>query len=96
MYVTKGEQVQDEEEGAKNRTLGDTLGEGSSGEFAVVDVDELVSVGEVGSEPGEGSVGDVEAGFKLGEKKGVIYGVKVCAEVKEDENIEVANIRGEE
>ena len=45
--VTKGKHVEVEEEGAKHRTLGDTLGDKDSVGFAVVNVDVLVSVGEV-------------------------------------------------
>ncbi len=74
-YVTKGEQVKGEEEGAENWALGNTLGEGSSGRLAVIDADELVSVREVGFEPGEGSANDIECGFESGEKDGVIDGV---------------------
>ena len=36
------------------------LGQRGSGGSAVIDVDELVSVGEVGFQPGECSVGDVK------------------------------------
>ena len=45
--VTEGEQVQDEEEGTKHRTLGDALGQGSGGGGAMVDVYELMTVGEI-------------------------------------------------
>ena len=46
--LAKGEEVDDEEERTKHRTLGDALGQGSSCGGAVVDVDELFSVSEVG------------------------------------------------
>ena len=36
---SKGEHIEDEEEGTKHRTLGDALGQRSSGGGAVVDVD---------------------------------------------------------
>ena len=52
-YFAKGEHVEDEAEGAKHRTLGDALGQRSGGGGAVVDVDKLMSVGEVGFQPGE-------------------------------------------
>ncbi|XP_056155177.1 uncharacterized protein ofcc1 [Lampris incognitus] len=42
-------------------------------------------------EPGEGSSNDVEGGFKVGEKNGVIDGVKCCRGVEEGENAEVAS-----
>ncbi len=42
--VTKGEQIEDEQERTNYQTLGDTLGQRSSGGGAVVDVDELLSV----------------------------------------------------
>jgi len=58
--LAKGEHVVDEEEGTKYRPLGDNLGQGSSGGDAVVYTDELVSVGEVGVNPGDRCVGDVE------------------------------------
>ena len=44
---SKGEYIEDEEEGTKHRTLGDALVQRGSGGSAVIDVDELVSVGEV-------------------------------------------------
>lgn len=46
--LAKGEEVDDEEERTKHRTLGDALGQGSSCGGAVVDIDELFSVSEVG------------------------------------------------
>ena len=51
-YVTKEEHVR-EEEVSMNWILGNTLGQGSCGEFAVIDAGELVSVGKVRFEPGE-------------------------------------------
>ena len=46
--LTKWEDVYDEEEGTKNRALRDTVGNWGSGGVAVVDGDELLSVGEIG------------------------------------------------
>lgn len=45
--VSKGKHIEDEKEGAKHRSLGDTLGDVGCAGFAVVDVDVLVSVGKV-------------------------------------------------
>ncbi len=45
--VTKGEQVEDEQERTKYRTLGEALGQRSGGGGAVVDVDQLLSVCEM-------------------------------------------------
>lgn len=59
------------------------MGQGSSGGCAVVDLDELLSIGEIGCEPGEG--GDVDGGLKAGQEDGMIDCVKRCREVKEDE-----------
>ena len=70
--TAKGQHVQDEEERTKHRTLGDALGQRSSGGGAVVYVDELLSVCEIRFEPGEGSASDAEGGFKAGEKNGVV------------------------
>lgn len=42
--AAKGEQVKNEEERTKHRTLGYTLKDSGCGRFAVVDVDELVPV----------------------------------------------------
>ena len=44
---TSGELVEDEEERTKHRALGDALREGDSGRGTVVDVDKLMSVGEI-------------------------------------------------
>ena len=45
--LSKGENVYDEEEGAKHRALGDTVGYGGGGGFRVVNRNELLSVREV-------------------------------------------------
>ena len=45
--VAMGKQVKYEEERAKHRALGDALGQWSGGGGAVVDVNELLSVGEI-------------------------------------------------
>ena len=45
--LTKGEEVEDEEERTKHRTLGDSLAQGSCVGGAVVDENELVPVSEV-------------------------------------------------
>ena len=62
--------------------------------MTVVDGDELMSVGEIGSEPGEGGVSDAKGGLKTGVENGVVDRVKGCTEVKEDEDIEGASVRG--
>jgi len=77
--IAKGKQVYYEEERTKHRTLGDALRQRSSGGGAVVSVDELLSVSEIRSEPGEGSAGDIEGRFKAGEKNGVVDSVKSCS-----------------
>ena len=45
--VTKWEHVEDEQERAKHRALGNTLGQKKGGGGAVVGVDELLSVCEI-------------------------------------------------
>ena len=42
--LSKGKDVNDEEEGTKHRTLGDTVGDWGGGGFAVIYGDELMSV----------------------------------------------------
>lgn len=56
--MTEGKHVDSEEEGAKHRTLGNTMGDGGSVGLAVVDGDEVVTVREVGGEPEECCAGD--------------------------------------
>jgi len=51
-----------------------------------IDADELVAVGEVRFERGEGSASDTEGGLKVGEENGVIDGVEGSAEVKKDKD----------
>ena len=58
--LTEGEEVENEEERTKHRPLRNTLGQGGSRGGAVVGEDELLSIGEVGVEPGEGIICDVE------------------------------------
>lgn len=62
--------------------------------MAVVDGNELVSVGEIGSEPGEDGASDAEGGLKTGDENGVVDRVKGSTEVKEDEDVEGAGVRG--
>ena len=62
--MSKGEDVQYEEEGAKHRALGDTVCNKGCDGFAIVYGNELMSVREVGGEPGEGSASDTEGGFE--------------------------------
>ena len=61
--VSKGKHVEDEEEGAKHRTLGNTLGDWGCVGLGFVYADELVAVGEVRFEPGKGGASDVKGGF---------------------------------
>ena len=44
------------------------MGQRGRGGGAVVDVDELLSVSEVRSEPGKGSASDINGGLKAGEE----------------------------
>ena len=55
--------------------------------MTVVDGDELMSVGKIGSKPGEGGASDAKGGLETGEENGVIDRVKGSTEVKEDEDI---------
>ena len=56
---------------------------------------ELLSVGEIGTEPGECSASDVAVGFQSGQEDGVVDCVEGCSEVEHDKNGEVARVRGE-
>ena len=60
--------------------------------MTVVDGDELMSVGEIGSDQGEGGSSDAKGGLETGDENGVIDRVKGSTEVKEDENIEEASV----
>ena len=62
--LTKGKDVEDKQERAKHRALGDTVGDRGCDGVAVVYGDELMSVREVGREPGEGCSSDTEGGFE--------------------------------
>ena len=94
--LAEGEHVQDEKEGAEYRTLGDTVSEWGSGGFAVVDGNVLVTVGKVGSEPGEDGASDASVVLKAGKEDGVVDGVESCSEVEKDENGEGAGVCREE
>lgn len=65
--VSNREHENDEEKGTKHRALRYSLEQRSSGEGAVVDMDKLLSGGEIGFEPGE--------------KDGLVASVKGCSEV---------------
>lgn len=56
--VTEGKHVDDEEEGAKHRTLGNSGGDRGGVRFEVVHRNVVVTVREVGREPGECCAGD--------------------------------------
>ena len=62
--------------------------------MAVVDGNVLLSVGEVGFEPGEGSSGDADGGLKAGDEDGMVDGVKSSTEVEENENSDESGVRG--
>lgn len=70
--------------------------QGDSGGGVVVYVDELLSVCEVGFEPGKSGTSDVEGCLETGQEDGVTDGVESCTEVKEDEYTEVAGVCGVE
>ena len=53
-----------------------------------------LTVREIRSEPGEGGASDAKGGLEKGEENGVIDLVKGSTEVKEDEDIEGASVRG--
>lgn len=72
------------------------MGQRSSGGGTVVNVNELLSVGEIRFEPGKGGASDVEGRFEAGKKNGVVYSVKSCCEIQEDENSEMTSISREE
>lgn len=52
--------LNDKDEGTEHRALGYALRQRSSGGGSIANTDELLSVGEVGLEPGESGAGDVE------------------------------------
>ncbi len=94
--VTERKEAEDEKEETKHQTLRDAVGQGGGGGGVVIDPDELLSVGDIGSEPCEGGASDVEGGFGTGEKDGVVDGVKGCRRVEEDEDVGMSRIRGVE
>lgn len=64
MMVWTGKKIYDKQVGAKHRALGDTLSQMSYRGGAVVDVNKLLSVSEVGFQTGEYSARDVEVAFQ--------------------------------
>lgn len=51
--LTEGKHIDYEEEGAEDRTLGDTMGDWRGVGFMVIDGDEVVTIGEIRGEPEE-------------------------------------------
>lgn len=51
--------------------------------MAIIDFDKFLSVCEVGSKPGDGSVGDIEDRLKAGKEDRVADSVEGCGEVQE-------------
>lgn len=94
MDCGKWQDVEDEQERTEHRTFRDSLWLGSNGGGAAVDADEPLSVGEIGSEPGECRASDVVV-FMSGEENWVLDGVEGC-EVEHDEDGEAARVWGEE
>lgn len=64
--------------------------------MAAIDFDELLLVCEVGSEPGESSVGDIEDRLEAGKEDRVVDSVEGCGYVPENENVDVSGISGEQ
>lgn len=58
--MAKGARINDEEEKSKHRALRHTLVEMGRGGIGIFDGDKLLSVGNVGLEPGESSTGESE------------------------------------
>ena len=84
--LSRWEHVEDEEKGTKHRTLGYAMGDRNYSRFAVVTLNELMSVSEVGLGPGEGSSSNTKGGFEVCDECGMVNGVKGSAEVKKDED----------
>ena len=74
--LTSGKHAENEKEGTKHRTLGDTMGNRGCAGSAVINRNVMVSVREVRFKPGEGSAGDTKGGFEAGENDGVINGAE--------------------
>ena len=95
-YLTKREDVDDEEEGAKYGALGNTLSDCGCGRGVVVERDEMGSVGKVGVEPAECSTFDTEV-FESGEQDVMAHSIEGCTQVEEDEDVEGTGVsKGEE
>ena len=93
--LTKGEDVDEEEEWAENGTLGDTVRNCGGGGGVVVKGDEVGAVGEVGVEPPECGVFDTES-LQSGQQDGVAHGIEGRTQVEEDEEGEGTSVgRGE-
>ena len=90
--LAKGKDVNDEEEGTKHGTLGDTVGDWGGGGFAVIYGDELMSVWEIWGEPGEGSASYSKGVLEMRDEDRVVDGVEGGAEVEEDEDGEEARV----
>ena len=83
-YVKHEEEVNVEEEWAKERSMGDTVGYGMGGGRVCINPDLGKSVGNVGSEPVEGNTGDADVGESVYEDI-VINGVESGEHVEKDE-----------
>lgn len=60
--LTKGEHVDNQYKGAQNWSLEDTLSDGRCGGFVIAFDDEMLSVSEVGCEPGKSSISETNDG----------------------------------
>lgn len=95
-YLTKGEDVDDEEEGAEYGALGNALSDCGCSRGVVVERDEVGSVGKVGTEPAECRAFNAEV-FESGEQDVMVHCIEGCAQVEEDEDVEGTSVsRGEE
>ena len=75
--------VEDKEDRAKDRSLGNTILQDGGSRGLIIDCDYLFSVGEVGLKPRQSCARDTESVVEAGEKDVVVYSVKCCRKVEQ-------------
>ena len=83
--VSKGERVNGEQEGAKDRPLGNTARDWRGGGSEVLELDKLCATSEIGFRPSQRDVSDSNGGQSVQEDV-MRDSVEGCAEIEENQN----------
>ena len=86
--------VKGEQDGAKNRSLGNSTRKQYRVRFNFVDRDSLISVSEVSVEPGQSSAMDTKRVLKSVKENRMVNRVKGCRKIQESYDRDVALISG--